>query len=269
MTKSEDMWENTRRRRGSACVSDLQIDQAMIGELTPDARHVFLAHLSVCSPCEQAHARLLAYRQGFETDAPLANLAAHVLLQAAQGSPRVQGKAWWRRLLPAATMAAGLAAAAFVLIPKSADQGARTKGGFSMSLFVQGADGVGVPHAGQALHPRDRVRLQVASAEAGYLTVLGIDERKQVSVYFPAGPQAAAVPAGAADLLPTAIELDESLGREVVVAVRCPTPIAVADVQAAARRAVDTWDVGKLPTLPLPCAQVRYLIAKVAPTLTP
>ena len=113
------------------------------------------------------------------------------------------------------------------------------------------------------------MRFQIASAEAGYLTVLGLDERKQVSVYFPSGPQAAAVAAGAADLLPNAVELDESLGRELVLAVRCAAPVAVADVQAAARRAIDGAGGGALPSLALPCAQVRYSMTKVATTPTP
>ncbi len=69
--------------------------------------------------------------------------------------------------------------------------------------------------------------------------------------------------------LQTAVELDGSLGREVVLAVRCDRPLPVAEVLKAARQAADAARArGGAPTdlgpLGLACDETRQIIAKTA-----
>jgi hypothetical protein len=96
-----------------------------------------------------------------------------------------------------------------------------------------------------------------------------VDESGTVSVYYPAGSNAAAVSAGREVELPSAVELDGTLGRETVVAVRCDRPVAVADVVRAAENAAkDARARGASPAdlgpLGLPCDESRHPIGKTA-----
>jgi hypothetical protein len=64
--------------------------------------------------------------------------------------------------------------------------------------------------------------------------------------------------AGAAAPLPTAVELDDTLGDELLLAVRCADPLPLEEIVAAARKGA-----GADGTIALPCAQARYRITKV------
>jgi hypothetical protein len=145
----------------------------------------------------------------------------------------------------------------------------RTKGGFSLSPYVLHPEraSIGTLHAGEPLHPGDRLQFRYNGPRSGYLAVVAIDESGAVSVYYPAGPTAAAVEAGHEVDLHSAVELDGKLGREVVLAVRCDQPVAVSDVVRAAREALRVarsrgLGLTELGPLGLPCDETRHRIAK-------
>src|SRR5207253_944057 len=94
-------------------------------------------------------------------------------------------------------------------------------------------------------------------ARAGYLTVVSVDAAKKVSVYYPPGPNAERVEAGHDVPLRSAIELDETLGRETVIGVRCDEARSVAEVVAAAQRGA---------ALGPGCDEVRLELEKTART---
>jgi hypothetical protein len=161
-----------------------------------------------------------------------------------------------------------------------------TKGEFSLSAYVlhaepdaAGSGGghapggggvrVGVPHLGETLHPGDRLQFRYNGVQPGYLAVLSIDAEGTVDVYYPPGKNAERVEAGRDVALRSAVELDGTVGREVIIGVRCADPLPVAEITGAVRREVERargW--GGKPTdlekLGLPCAETRHEIAKSA-----
>jgi hypothetical protein len=271
-------WDAQRRRRGAGCLSDLTLDRLEAGELANPEAVSAAGHLSVCGACAEARASLAQARDQFLSQQNIPALAADLLARASQAGG-LRGRPRWRALLAALGLCAG-AAAALVLYRPAADRGDkgddlyRTKGSLTLGVFVQHpeAGSEGKLHLGEPLHPGDRLRFKVSSDRAGHVAILGIDSSGTVSVYHPqpVGPGAttgteAAGAAKAAPLaarseapLPTAIELDNTLGDEVVLAVRCADPLPVGDIVAAARKGPSADG-----TLALPCAQARYRITKV------
>jgi hypothetical protein len=263
------------RRLGPSCLSDLRLDQLALGELGEGERAPATAHLAACAACRAAADGLEADRRAFAAETPFASLAAATLARAEREAAGVRALRWWRGLLPGAGLAAGLAAAAFVLLPDpGADeprQGFTSKGGFSISAVVKHAESAAAApelHAGEALHERDRLQLRLTSTEAGHVVVVALDEARRVSVYYPPGPRSDALAAARDQILRTAVELDATLGREVIVAVRCPQPVGVEQVAAAARRALGDADgalarIGPVaPAVGPGCVEARYEIRK-------
>jgi hypothetical protein len=67
--------------------------------------------------------------------------------------------------------------------------------------------------------------------------------------------------------LQSAVELDDTLGRELVLGLRCDGPVALADVVKAARQAAAAARARgaaatEIGPLGLPCDETRYAIAK-------
>jgi hypothetical protein len=275
----ETPWEPARRRRAPSCLSDWSLDRLRLGEVTDEERKRFGAHLTACPTCEQARAALADDRERFLAEADVPRLAADAIARAGgTAGARNQARVWLRRLMAPLALALTAGAAGAVLLPrKSADlEATRTKGSLSLQAYVKraGAGGAGTLHIGEALYPGDRLRFLVRSDRDGFLTVLAVDGAAQVSLYYPQGDTPAPLRAGDPEPLPNAVELDGTLGREVVFAVRCPTAVPVATVLAAAARAVEPHRKAADPAaaigpLDLGCAQTRYEIRKVAPGAGP
>jgi hypothetical protein len=184
-------------------------------------------------------------------------------LARAAALPRRAGWArWW--MGAAALPVAALAAFLLLLRPPAGvtSTGTRTKGDFAIALYVKHAESAADPglHLGEPLHPRDRVRFKLGGSDHGYLAVLGLDASEKLSVFFPAGANAQARP-GAEEVLPGAIELDGTLGREVITALRCEQPIPLATLVREARTAPAHFEPG--------CAVARYEITKEPAALPP
>jgi hypothetical protein len=264
--------------RGADCLSHAALDRLALGEATASESSAASAHVASCARCTAACQRLAQDRASFLATANVNALAADAL---ARAGSRATAPAGWRRLLPVFGVVAVAGVALLVAGPKQPvqDQGdapaatgyARKGGNFGLSVYVLHreaggpADATGQLHTGEPLHPGDRIRLQLTSQEAGYALVLGVDAAAKVSVYHPQASAAqpiAATSSGAGELLPQAIELDDTLGPETLVALRCKQPLPVSAAVAAAR-ALGT--AGGKAQLGLPCTEIRYVIEKVAP----
>jgi hypothetical protein len=259
--------ERERRRRGAGCVSNLTLDQALTGELGADQARALAAHLEGCRDCSAARAALMAEAERFDREAPYASLAADAM---ARATPE-RTAAWWRRrwLAPTLAMAAGLFiyAGARRADDGRPDPGVRTKGGFSLSTYVlHEGKAAGAMHMGEPVHPGDRLEFRY-NGPRGYLAVVSVDQVGRVSAYYPPGSAAAPVEAGREQALTSAVELDATLGKEVIVGVRCDAALPVKDVmRAAADAAARARDRGGAPTdlgpLGLPCVESRHSIDK-------
>ncbi len=252
-----------RRRRSPECASDLALDQLALGELSGADQTRLSAHLRACPSCSQAQVAIAASQRLFLAQENIGALASDALGRAERERATFRPWAWVTRLALPLALAAG--AAAVVLWP--AEQETRTKGGFSLSTYVlhPEAGNRGVLHAGEPVHPGDKLQFRY-QGHRGYLAIVAVDAVGKVSVYYPPGPVAEPVEAGRD--LRSAVELDDVLGPEVVVALRCAEPVAVAQVVAAAKQAVERARLAaQTPTaideLGLPCIEMRQKLDKV------
>jgi hypothetical protein len=301
-----------RTAKTQDCLSHAQLDQLALGETEGAAREKAQAHLAACKSCVEMKAVLDHDRAAFLLEANVDALAADALARARLGDTAGGAVPWWRKVVPALTLLAA-ASAALVLMPRSRSHDAGTvgftaKGGFGVAVYVLHTEGAasapaanerGVLHLGEALHPGDRIRLQLSggadASENRHPMVLAVDQTARVSVYFPAQEPApelsvtasskgAAVmarggaamdldPAGAdrerapGQLLPTAIELDDTLGRETIIALNCRAPVTLDMARTAVRDATVHGAAGttvRAGDLGLACQQARYVIEKVA-----
>jgi hypothetical protein len=256
-----------RRRRSPTCASALVLDRLALDEVTSAERTALFAHIAGCADCTAAQARLEADRQAFAHEAALPTLAADALARSQRKSEWTP--AFWRRLLaPMAMLGAVAGISLFIGRPQL---GNRTKGELSLSAYVLHPErnATGSLHAGEPLHPGDQLQFRYNGRRGGYLAIVAVDGGGRVSVYYPSGGTAAPVAAGHDVALSSAVELDGSLGHEVILGVRCDTPVSVQAIEAAARKAADSARArGAAPTelgaLDLPCVDTRYRIEKQA-----
>jgi anti-sigma factor RsiW len=254
-----------RRSKGPGCVSDLIVDRYLLDELPSGERQTVAAHLATCRTCADVCASFEADRKLFAGEA-VAALAADALARPVQ--PPRRGLDLWLRQLAFPALAVTAAAAGLALVWRPASE-TRTKGGFSLSSYVLHPDrgSTGSLHQGEPLHPGDRLQFRYNGVKGGYLAVVSVDATGSVSVFYPPGTTAAPVLAGHEVALQSAVELDDTLGRELVLGLRCDGPVALADVVNAVRQAAAAARAsGAAPTeiapLGLPCDETRHMIAK-------
>jgi hypothetical protein len=201
-----------------ACLSALHLDRFALGELDDAAADEVRAHLKSCARCSQA----------VESMRPREPLPP---LRAVPVRPR-------SRAIRLAAAAAGLAAAASVLlmlrtpVPRERSKGS----GFALGMYVQHGGEVRRAAAGEEVAPGDAVRFTVTAPADGYVAVLSLDAQGRGSIYYPAGPRAAPVPAGSDVALPLGTKLDATVGEERVVGLFCASPVELEPLRAALER---------------------------------
>lgn len=246
-----------RRRRADACLSDRALDALALEELPVEARAAAETHLAACAACAAARDALAGDRAAYLARADVPTLAADALARAASARrPR-----FLSRLSTVLGVATAAAAAVLVLSPRPHGTGTRTKGGFSLTTYVQHAEspGQGTLHAGEPVHPGDKIQFRVGADVRGYLAILAVDAAGAVSVYYPPGADAEPIGPGRDLPLATAVELDDTLGGETVIALLCRRPMAVAALAAAVRDG----------DAELPCVRLEHHLDKSRPPPRP
>ncbi len=285
MNDTLSSWQSGRRRRADVqdgCLSNLALDRLAQGEGTAGEQEQARAHLGTCASCAGAAEALALDRTRFADEADVPALALDAL-ERAERAPAIVAWApdgaadrprWSRWLAP--VFGVGLAAAGFLMLARTTERGddLRAKGGFAVELYVKHAErpADGRLHTGEALHPGDHVRLRLLNANRdSFVAVLAVDTRAAVSVYYPQQDTAAALGAGADGPLPSAVELDDALGGELLLAFSCPQAVPVPSLVAAVQQAVSRADPSLikfdpatgLGTIDTPCATARYRIQKL------
>jgi hypothetical protein len=256
-----------RRSQGPTCVSDLTLDRIALGETNDQERAAVSAHLAACPACTRASEALAAERAAFAHQAAIPNLAADVLARSQRETRRVWKHVLLRRMvLP---LAMGLGVFAISLMRTKPET--RTKGEFALAPYVlhPESSAAGTLHLGEPLHPGDKLQFRYSGGQAGYLAIISVDATGEVSLYYPPGAAAVPVAAGRDVALETAVELDGTLGREMIVGLRCASALPVETIRAAARKAASEARArGAAPTelggLGLPCVETRHQIEKRA-----
>lgn len=209
------------RKISEDCASDLLFDQTLAGELSPDEQNQVEAHLEQCHACRNRFTELQRDHRSFRSAVPQFEYFsnARAVSQYSRGKVAVTLSA----LTAAAAVFAIYASRPVAETPWSVPSAVtRTKGSSgSLNWVVRRAGHVLTGRMGQALHPSDQLRFSVRVNQPSYAAVIGVSSQGLPSVYAPSSGEMAFVQPGEEALLSGAIELDNSAGRERVVAVFC------------------------------------------------
>jgi len=219
------------RRREARCVSDLELDRLVGGELGSTEERELLGHATGCESCRARLEAIRADQRSFaEKQAPL------VLPRRTGGRRRAM------MLGAASTLAA--AACLILLFGRMAVSPEPvtlpTKGGKALQFYVLRHGEVSAGNEQMSLHPGDAVEFVFSSQMPGYLAILSLDGAGRASVYFPAGAdRAAPFPEGFAQPVPVSTILDDTLGTERIYALQCDSAIVLEPIRAALAAGAD------------------------------
>lgn len=216
------------QRAWPACLSALQLDRWMSGELKQTESKLVRAHLSGCERCARTVDAMRAQRDATELPRLRLLTVAPVVPAGDEKSPARLRKV---RLVAAAGALAAAAAALFVINP--GQRGERSKGpGFAMAMYVQHGGEVRRVGPGEAISAGDAVRFAVTTPVKSYVAILSVDAKGRASIYYPAGGSAQPLPAGEDMPLPLGTKLDETVGEERVVGLFCSSPVELEPLRA-------------------------------------
>ena len=205
------------RSRSETCVSDLLLDELLVGEITTAEERAAHAHLDACRACSE---RLQVLRRGRD---PLAAL----LPQRAKRWP------FAARVVLGGAVAAALALFA-VRVPGSAiPDSTRTKGGPRLGYYVKHGAETRPGGAGETVRAGDTLIFTATAATPGFVAVLSREGPGKASVYFPSGARAEAVAAGREVVLPVATVLDDAVGAERIYGLFCVSPEPIEPLRSA------------------------------------
>jgi ferric-dicitrate binding protein FerR (iron transport regulator) len=224
-------------RAWDACSSALQFDRYLAGEMDPPDAERFRAHAGACARCASVLSEL---REESKERLPPLRVVPF---------PR-------RSLLPVRVLAAaaGIAAAAsLLLVMRPASTGLKGSG-FSLSMYVEHQGEVRRAGPGETLAPGDSVRFAVSSPLDVFVAVLSLDANGHGSIYFPAGGRAQRVQAGADVPLPLGTRLDATVGEERILGLFCASPVELEPL----REQLERGD----PAIPDGCQVTRWSFVK-------
>ncbi|MEY4580710.1 MAG: hypothetical protein RL701_5413 [Pseudomonadota bacterium] len=238
--------EALRTRTSDACVSDLQLDRLIMGELYGEHLHTTEQHLAGCPRCQARRSSLEKERALFFVEHPALSFQVPRVLTAA---PRTLAQRW--RGVAAVSSGVLLAAASLLLFLRTPQDdeslAVRTKGNQSrVGFYVRHASVVRRGQPGEHVAPQDALRFVVTSQQRGFWAILSRDAAGKASLYFPSQPQAAPVAAGVERALETSVVLDAQLGPEQLYALCCERAIELTPLIAALERgpAEPAWPAG-------------------------
>jgi hypothetical protein len=216
----------------SECVSELELDELLAGELSAADQQRCEAHLATCSACRARKQAIEQTNSAFYAQAP--SFAALSRLTGAVAPKPARSRSNLRWL--GAPLLAACAALGFIAM-RSGDQPApahetRSKGAPRLGYYVKRGESVSRGESATVVHPGDALRFVYSADRSYYLAIFSADARG-VGVYFPSGPSAELVSAGQEVALDFSVALDETLGRERVTAMFCPEAFDVDAVQSA------------------------------------
>ena len=201
-------------------LTELAIDRLLANELSRADQAAMWDHAATCADCGRRLDDAYGVQRTFALEPPLR-------------LPKPVRRPWvspWMGLGGALALAAGLAVA--LTWPRaSADaEGVRTKGTSIVGYFISHGDHVRRGGVRDAVMPGDRIELVTTTVAPLWFAAISDDTAGVRSVYI----EPRHVEPGREQLLPTAIELDATLGSEQVTGVFCAAPFDPRAIDIAA-----------------------------------
>ncbi|HEX6243434.1 MAG TPA: zf-HC2 domain-containing protein [Polyangiales bacterium] len=248
------MFERLSSTRPAACLSDLRLDAYLAEDVSPEEAGAVRAHLAHCSRCQARLEALGAVRAHYLTRPEAVSFGRDLALRT---SPeRGPTGAFPRSYALGAVLAV---AAALLLLVWPRNQPAhqletRLKGGERFGFYVHHAGRTRRGSDGERTTPGDLLRFTYSTERAAQFAVLSYDPAKHASVYVPFMSVAPGVNLAA----PLSVELDASLGSELLYGLFCAQRPAVAELLRVLEQRA-----GAPPVAP-GCEVFRLQIMKVA-----
>ncbi len=240
------------------CPSDYELDAFWLEEKPKD--HPVQSHLDACERCRE---RLVEWEQAdekFRTEVFPAT-EEKVVERLSGRRTGILKFFTYPRLAAASAVVLALVLAVALSHPREEDRESTyigIKGTLGLEVYCQRAGQVFRVHTGDRLLPEDRIRFAVSTSGAGHLMIVSVDQRGEVSLFYPLGP----VVGGRAELEGSTI-LDESKGPERIFVVFSEEVFDFGAVQAAVEQGLkEAGGVEKLERLPLELAQNSLLLHK-------
>ena len=252
------------------CPSEAVLDAYELGELR-DRRQS--AHIDSCRVCQaKLAARTAAFLAMPRRDEIVR--AVHVAV-ASSGRVHTPGRRPWfggaARSGPWRGWIAGAAAAAAVWLAFSAmpdgasyrasdrgREGVRLKGTVGLSVYVERNGHVERAASGDRFRPGERLRFEVDLPKDAEVMIIGREASGRVYPVFPTGPdvvRSRPYRVGTDQILPGAVVLDDSRGKETLYLVTCDAPFDSRQIKVSDARVVT----------PTGCLTTRLVLDKVAP----
>ncbi|MCK6546453.1 DUF4384 domain-containing protein [Myxococcota bacterium] len=231
------------------------------------------AHLAECAACSAEVTALRAERAEFNRALPPRVFAAKLFERAdAERTPPLTARllAWLRPAVAVCAIGLGALTISRALTPAE-DPAILLKGDTDVRLTVLVSRGGAAARPlapSEALRAGDLLRFAVDAPKRGHVVVANLDARGRFSLYAPARPgETLVVEAGANQVLPGSIELDDFVGAERIFVLFSERPI---DPAAVERALVDAYagakgDLAALPRPRLDAHVASVSITKVAP----
>lgn len=212
------------------CPSEAVLDAYELGELKSPA----LEHVSTCPLCqEKLRDRAAAFQSLRDREAMVR--AIHL---AVSGPERPRRKRWgW---ITGAGLATASAAILVTMRPGPPPEGMRSKGGMGLSVFVERDGTVTRARSGESFRAGERLRFELDLQESTDIMILGREASGRVYAAFPSlGTETGSqrLEPGPDQLLPGAVILDASTGRETLYLVGCNTPFDSEEIEITERGA--------------------------------
>ena len=248
------------------------IDQLAFGPEDSTFDDAVLSHVEACAECTERIRSLRQERAAYQATHPSAAFLARLEERMAARDPR----RFYRRSVSIAAVAAtlGVAGMSAVLLPRldgASDRPAiKMKGETGLALRVH-VSRDGRPAAPfdlrDPVRPGDVLRFIVDLPQAGHVTIMSIDERARVSWYYPTeSSQARPLGPGRSIVLSGAIELDDYIGKELLVLVSTNTPPQKERLNAQIQTVIDqaNGDLSALRRTGFGARTASLLITKAA-----
>ena len=249
--------------RSGSCPSRLELAGYQAGEADGERAATLARHLEQCPACRREIQFLEQRRGEFLSAHPPGQLLAE-LDRRSEVRPR--------RLvlqLAAAGLAAGLAAV-LLIWARPRGSAVRTKGGFSLQVYLLRQGRVTRVKSGALFLPGDRIQFTCSSPAGGYLFLVSVDASGRIFNYNHQGSSnSVRLAAGSDQVMEGSILLDDSHLAERVFAILSDHPLDFDQVRRAVER---TWhraataepDLESITRLDLPYSQDSFLLRKRA-----
>jgi hypothetical protein len=218
------------REGGAACPSDLALDRLIASELAPTAIASIEQHLGGCEICS---GRVAQRRAGFEaTSVDPRSMLAKIRTKIDQPESTLDRTRAWisRRAYLVTALAAGVVAISIAVPSAPPVDGTRTKGAPVLHVHRLGEKASEEVKSGSHFAPGDKIRFVIDLPVEAHVKIVGVENGGRLYEAWPLRDQTTETlrRAGDGQVLPGALSLDRTAGRETLYLVACPPEIGAA-----------------------------------------